>query len=78
MERRSAPRKPALMSGVIKFAEVTVNCLICEMSIFGAAIEVSNPQDIPERFSVLFKGDDTPLACYVVWRNADRIGVAFE
>ena len=38
----------------------------------------SNPQDIPERFSVLFKGDDTPLLCYVVWRKADRIGVAFE
>jgi PilZ domain len=78
MERRSAPRKPVLMSGVIKFAETTLNCLICDMSISGAAIEVSNPQDIPERFSVLFKGDDTPLTCYVVWHKADRVGVAFE
>jgi PilZ domain len=78
MERRSAPRRPVLMSGVIKFADVTVNCLICDMSISGAAIEVNNPQDMPERFSVLFKGDDTPLACYVVWRKADRVGVAFE
>jgi hypothetical protein len=78
MERRSAPRKPVLMSGVIKFADITVNCLICDMSISGAAIEVSNPQDIPERFSVVFKGDDIPLPCYVVWRKADRIGVAFE
>ncbi|WP_283810709.1 PilZ domain-containing protein [Bradyrhizobium sp. S69] len=78
MERRSAPRKPVLMSGVIKFAEITVNCLISDMSISGASIEVSNPQDIPERFSVLFKGDDTPLACRVVWRRADRVGVAFD
>jgi hypothetical protein len=78
MERRSAPRRPVLMSGVIKFADVTVNCLICDMSISGAAIEVTNPQDIPERISVLFKGDDTPLSCCVVWRKADRIGVAFE
>jgi hypothetical protein len=45
------------------------------MSISGAAIEVSNPKDTPERFSILFKGDDTPLACR---RKADRIGVAFE
>ena len=78
MERRSAPRKPVLMSGVIKFAEVTVNCLISDMTISGASIEVNDPQGIPERFSVLFKGDDTPLACCVVWRTADRVGVAFE
>jgi hypothetical protein len=78
MERRAAPRKPVLMSGVIKFADSTENCLICDMSISGAAIEVSNPQDLPERFSVLFKDDDIPLPCYVVWRKADRIGVTFE
>jgi hypothetical protein len=78
MEMRSAPRKPVLMSGVIKFADITVNCLICDISICGATIEVSNPQDIPERFSVVFKGDDTPLLCYVIWRKADRVGVAFE
>ena len=78
MERRAAPRKPVLMSGVIKFADSTVNCLICDMSISGAAIEVTNSQDIPERFNIVFKGDDIPLPCYVVWRNGDRIGVAFE
>jgi PilZ domain len=78
MERRAAPRKPVLMSGAITFADSTVNCLICDMSISGAAIEVTNPQDIPERFNIVFKGDDIPLPCYVVWRNGDRIGVAFE
>jgi hypothetical protein len=66
------------MSGVIKFADSTVNCLICDMSISGAAIEVTNPHDIPERFNIVFKGDDIPLPCCVVWRNGDRIGVAFE
>jgi hypothetical protein len=78
MERRSAPRKPVLMSGVLKFADTTVNCLVCDMSISGAAIEVNNPQDIPEHFSILFKGADDLLPCSVVWRTADRIGVVFE
>jgi PilZ domain len=78
MERRAAPRKPVLMSGVIKFADGTVSCLICDMSISGAAIEVTNPQDIPERFNIVVKGDDIPIPCNVVWRNGDRIGVAFE
>jgi hypothetical protein len=78
MERRTNVRKPVLMSGSIKFADTTVNCLICDMSISGATIEVTNSQDIPERFSIHFKGDDTPLPCYVVWRKADRVGLAFE
>jgi hypothetical protein len=78
MERRAAPRRPVLMSGVIKFADGTADCLICDMSISGAAIEVTGPQVIPERFDLVFKGDDTPLPCYVVWRRANRIGVAFE
>jgi hypothetical protein len=57
MERRAAPRKPVLLSGVITFADRTVNCLISDMSISGAAIEVTNPHDIPERFNIVFKGD---------------------
>ena len=78
MERRAAPRRPVLMSGVIKFADRTANCLICDLSISGAAIEVTGAQAIPERFNLVFKGDDTPLPRYVVWRQANRIGVAFE
>jgi PilZ domain len=78
MERHATPRRPVLMSGMITFADSTVNCLICDMTISGATIEVTDPQYIPERFSVVFKGDDVLLPCYVIWRNADRVGVAFE
>jgi hypothetical protein len=78
MERPAPPRKPVLMSGVLTFPDSTVNCLICEITISGATIEVLDPQYIPERFSIVFKGDDVPLPCYVIWRNADRVGVAFE
>jgi hypothetical protein len=49
MERPAPPRKPVLMSRVLTFADSTVNCLICEMTISGATIEVTNPQYIPER-----------------------------
>jgi hypothetical protein len=57
MEKRAAPRKPVLMSGAIEFAGSTVNCLICDMSISGAALEVSNPADIPDQFDLFFKAD---------------------
>ena len=57
MERRAKPRKPVLMSGAIEFASSTINCLICDISISGAALEISNPRDIPNRFDLFFKAD---------------------
>ena len=78
MERRLAPRRPVLMSGAIEFAGGTINCLISNMSISGAALEVTNSHDIPERFSLFFKTDSTRIPCHVVWRENERVGVAFD
>jgi PilZ domain len=78
MERRSAPRKAALMSGAIEFADSTIGCLISNMSISGAALAINNSEGIPERFSLFFKADGTRIPCRVAWREAERIGVSFE
>ena len=80
MERRANPRKTVLMSGAIEVARGTINCLISNMSISGAALEVTNPRDIPERFSLVFKADSTHthIPCHVIWRQDERIGVAFD
>jgi hypothetical protein len=78
MEKRAAPRRPVLMSGAIEFAGSLINCLISNISISGAAIEVTSPHDIPERFNLVFKADGTQIPCHVVWRQEDRIGVAFD
>ena len=78
MERRAGPRKTVLMSGAIEFAGSTINCLISNISISGAAIEVTNPHDIPERFNLVFKADDAQIPCHVIWRQEERMGVAFD
>ena len=78
MERRAVPRKPVLMSGAIQFAGGAINCLVRDMSISGAALEVAEPYDIPERFNLVFKADGTHILCHVVWRQEERIGVAFD
>lgn len=78
MDRRAIPRKPVLMSGAIEFSGSKVNCLICDMSIAGAALDVTNPLDIPNRFNLFFRADGTRIPCHVIWRKADRIGVAFD
>jgi hypothetical protein len=78
MERRAIPRNPVLMSGAIECAGSTINCLIRNISISGAALDVTNPHDIPERFSLVFRADGTHIPCQVVWRQEERIGVAFD
>ena len=75
MERRAIPRKPVLMSGAIKFAGGAINCLICEMSISGAAVEVADPHEVPERFNLFFKADGTHIPCHL--SGANRCGSAW-
>ena len=77
MEKR-APRKTVLMSGAIEFAGNTMNCLVRNISISGAALDVTSPLDIPERFDLVFKADGTHIPCHVIWRQAEQIGVAFD
>lgn len=78
MERRATPRKPVLMSGIIHFAGGAINCLVHDMSIAGAALDVADSHDIPERFDLVFKADGAHIPCHVVWRQDERIGVAFD
>jgi hypothetical protein len=78
MERRASPRKAVRMSGAIEFAGITINCLISNISISEAAIEITSPHDIPERFNLVFRADDTHIPCHVIWREEERIGVAFD
>ena len=55
-----------------------MNCLVRNISISGAALDVSNPLDIPERFDLVFKADGTHIPCHVIWRQGEQIGVAFD
>jgi hypothetical protein len=57
MERRCAPRKVVMMSGAIELAGGTIGCLISNMSISGAALEINNAEHIPERFNLYVKAD---------------------
>jgi hypothetical protein len=78
MERRAIPRKPVLMSGAIQFAGGVINCLVRDMTIAGAALDVAEPHNIPERFNLVFKADGTHIPCHVIWRQDERIGVNFD
>ena len=66
------------MSGAIQFGGGVVNCLVRDMTIAGAALDVAEPHNIPERFNLVFKADGTLIPCHVIWRQDERIGVNFD
>lgn len=76
-ETRSAPRHRVLKPGTIEFGGGGVDCLVRNLSLTGAALEVSSQVGIPERFSLVVPGDGLHLRCRIVWRSGYRIGVLF-
>jgi hypothetical protein len=49
-----------------------------EISDRGARLRVDVPDDVPDRFTLLLKGDVVKLRrCQVVWRSASHVGVEF-
>jgi hypothetical protein len=48
------------------------------MSIAGAALEVLSSKDIPEHFTLALHADQQRIPCHIVWRNENRMGVAFD
>ncbi len=78
-EHRTAPRRRLLKSGRISFGGgAAIDCTIRNFSETGAALEVSSPVGIPERFTLVVEADHRHLPCRVIWRKEKRIGVHFE
>jgi PilZ domain len=76
-ENRRAPRFNVLKAGTIKFGLRTVSCLIRNLSVTGAAIDLSSRTELPERFVLVVPGDGLQLPCLTVWRKEHQIGVTF-
>jgi hypothetical protein len=78
--RRFARVKPSgLVSRTAKIIvdakSPALDCVVVDLSMGGACLEVSNPGAVPKRF-VLLHGK-TKKNCLVVWKTARRMGVQF-
>jgi hypothetical protein len=78
LETRIAPRHRVSKAGTIEFVGGAINCVVRNLSLTGAAIEVSDPPGIPESFILVMTDDGLRLLCHIVWRTQYRIGVAFD
>jgi hypothetical protein len=75
-DRRRSVRRKVLRTGRAQWGRGHwVDCIIRNVSEFGAQIEASNP--LPNKFDLVI-GDQVFSSCCVKWRRGTRIGIAFE
>ena len=55
-----------------------INCVIRNLSVTGAAIELSDPCGIPDSFLLVMPDNGLRLPCRIVRRGGYLIGVAFH
>ncbi len=59
-------------------AGATIACIVHDVSIAGASLEVASAATVPDRVTLVVAAADMRLDCRVVWRNGTRIGLAFD
>ena len=79
VETRIAPRYRMSKSAQIDYGGDKTPCTIRDLSVTGAAIELSDLSAIlPATFTLIVPEDKLKLPCRVVWRKGYRMGVTFE
>lgn len=78
VETRIAPRHRVNKAAKIEYGGDKIACIIRDISVTGAALEISGIDRIPTEFMLIVPEDRLKLPCRVVWRREFRIGVAFN
>lgn len=79
LERRSVQRHRTLLGGKILFNErrSVIDCLVRNLSDFGACLQVNNTVGIPRTFDLLVEGEERSISSRVTWTSENRLGVSF-
>jgi hypothetical protein len=75
-EKRISPRARVQKAGTIEFNGGSIDCMVRNLSTTGAALDVTSPIGIPERFTLM--ADGLRQSCHVVWRKENRIRIPFD
>jgi hypothetical protein len=77
-ERRCATRQRTFKAAKIELnRDGGARCMVRNLSPTGAFLEFGTPTDLPDKFVLVFLSNHAQRNCEVVWRQRNRIGIAF-
>jgi hypothetical protein len=76
-DARKTPRRKVLDTGLIRFGDLSVPCVIRNLSDTGAALDAAPQSIVPDQFTLVVVRKTKIYSCTVVWRKGTRIGVSF-
>jgi hypothetical protein len=77
-EARKTARRSVLDMGLIRFGELSMSCVLRNMSEAGAALDIGSQVGIPDQFTLIVLPQKKIYSCNIIWRKERRIGVAFD
>jgi hypothetical protein len=77
-DRRKHPRTDLAEPAYISSNGASWGCTVLNLSTEGAAIEVTDPSLVPDRFLLMMASDRRMFKCRFAWAQHNRVGVSFE
>jgi hypothetical protein len=76
-ERRKHPRTEIDEPAFVTSGGSVMSCMVRNISVEGAAIDVENPAFVPSHFRLVMAKDSAVYECRIAWIQRNRIGVTF-
>ena len=76
-EARKTARHKVLDTGLIRFGDLSVPCVIRNLSDTGAALDAAPQSLVPNQFTLIVVRKKKIYSCTVIWRKGMRVGVSF-
>jgi hypothetical protein len=76
-EARKTRPLPAMDTALIRFGDISMSCVLRNLSEAGAALDIGSQVGIPDQFALIVLPQKKIYSCNVIWRKERRIGVQF-
>jgi hypothetical protein len=76
-EKRKHPRTEINEPAYVSSGGSVMTCVVRNMSLEGAAIDVENAAFIPPQFRLVMAKDSSVRECRIAWIQKNRIGLTF-
>jgi hypothetical protein len=76
-EKRKHPRTEINEPAYVSSGGAVMSCVVRNISLEGAAIDVENTAFVPPRFRLVMARDSSVRECQIAWIQKGRIGLNF-